>query len=70
MLRAARFAVKLGFELEQQTAAPIAHLAYLLKAISHHRLYDESHKLFSCGHLSELLPLLHQMGLFQALFPY
>ena len=69
MLRAARFAVKLGFELEQQTAAPIAHLAYLLKAISHHRLYDESHKLFSCGHLSELLPLLHQMGLFQALFP-
>lgn len=69
MLRAVRFAAKLGFELEAQTAAPITHLSYLLKDISHHRLYDESHKLFACGHLGRLLPMMQHMGLFDALFP-
>ena len=69
MLRAARFAAKLGFTLEPATAQPIAHLAYLLTSISHHRLYDESHKLFTCGHLQRLLTMMAQMGLFKALFP-
>lgn len=69
MLRAVRFAAKLDFSLEAATAAPIAHSAYLLKSISPHRLYDESHKLFACGHLSSALPLAYNMGVFQALFP-
>lgn len=69
MLRAARFAAKLEFTIEPESADPISELAYLLKSISPHRLYDESHKLFCCGHLGRLLPMLEQMGLFKPLFP-
>jgi poly(A) polymerase len=69
MLRAARFAAKLDFTLEPATAQPIAYLSHLLSSISHHRLYDESHKLFTCGHLQRLLSMMSQMGLFKALFP-
>ncbi|PTQ87841.1 polynucleotide adenylyltransferase PcnB [Agitococcus lubricus] len=70
MLRAARFAAKLGFSIDDASLAPIPSLAYLLKAISPHRLYDESHKLFCCGHLQQLLPLLQNLGLLQHLFPF
>ena len=69
MLRVARFAAKLQFCLDDATEAPIKKLAYLLKAISHHRLYDESHKMFACGHLQALLQHLGEMDLFSALFP-
>lgn len=69
MLRAARFAAKLDFTLETETAEPIYHLAYLLKSVSAHRLYDESLKLFSCGHLQNLLTILHKLNLFSSLFP-
>ena len=69
MLRVARFAAKLQFRLDDATEAPIKDLAYLLKAISHHRLYDESHKMFACGHLQALLQHLGEMDLFGALFP-
>jgi poly(A) polymerase len=69
MLRVARFAAKLQFHLDDATEAPIKDLAYLLKAISHHRLYDESHKMFACGHLQALLQHLGEMDLFGALFP-
>ncbi|HEX5359549.1 MAG TPA: polynucleotide adenylyltransferase PcnB [Fluviicoccus sp.] len=70
MLRALRFAAKLGFSLEKNTAAPIRSLAYLLGSISHHRLYDESLKLFSCGHLDVLMPGLQFSGLLSQLFPH
>ena len=70
MLRALRFAAKLGFSLEKGTAAPIRSLAHLLGSISHHRLYDESLKLFSCGHLEVLMPGLQFSGLLSQLFPH
>ena len=69
MLRAARLSAKLDFTIEEKTLEPIYHLAYLLKSVSAHRLYDESLKLFSCGHLQNLLTILHQLNLFSALFP-
>ncbi|HMY01522.1 MAG TPA: polynucleotide adenylyltransferase PcnB, partial [Agitococcus sp.] len=69
MLRAARLSAKLDFSIEEKTLEPIYHLAYLLKSVSAHRLYDESLKLFSCGHLQNLLSILHQLNLFYALFP-
>ena len=69
MLRAARLSAKLDFTIEEKTLEPIYHLAYLLKSVSAHRLYDESLKLFSCGHLQNLLSILHQLNLFSALFP-
>ncbi len=70
MLRALRFAAKLGFSLEKSTAAPIRGLAHLLGGISHHRLYDESLKLFSCGQLEVLMPGLQYSGLLSQLFPH
>ena len=50
MLRALRFAAKLGFEIEAQTAEPIDRLAILLQSISPARMFDEVLKLFSSGY--------------------
>jgi len=69
MLRAVRFAARLGFAIEAQTAAPIAHLAPLLAAIPAARLFDETLKLFLSGHASACYPLLCRFGLFAQLLP-
>ena len=47
MLRAIRCAAKLGFEIEEQTAAPIPDLAHMLEAIPEARLFDEMLKLIN-----------------------
>jgi len=69
MLRAARFAAKLGFTLHPATAAPIAELADLLDAIPPARLFDEVLKLFLSGHAVQSLTWLRRYGLFARLFP-
>lgn len=69
MLRAARFAAKLGFALHEQTAAPIQALASLLDDIPSARLYDESLKLFMSGHAEASLDQLLHFQLFRPLFP-
>ena len=69
MLRAIRFAGKLNFALAEDTASPIPELAFLLEDVSSHRLYDECQKLFSAGYSLPVLDLLHEFGLFDALFP-
>ena len=50
MLRAARFAAKLDFNIEPASEAPIKELAYLLKDIAPARLFDEALKIFQSGH--------------------
>ncbi|MEZ5525355.1 MAG: polynucleotide adenylyltransferase PcnB [Pseudomonadales bacterium] len=70
MLRALRFAGKLDFELEQQTAAPIRELADLLSNIPPARLFDESLKVFLSGYGSKTLPLLREYGIFEQLYPF
>lgn len=69
MLRAIRFAAKLGLKLSERTAAPIAELAPLLQDIPAARLFDESLKLFQAGHGLATYQLLRQYGLFAPLFP-
>jgi len=69
MLRAVRFAAKLGFTIEEKSAAPIARLAPLLAAIPAARLFDEVLKLFLCGKAAHCYPLLKGFGLFAQLFP-
>lgn len=69
MLRAVRFAAKLNFRIEKNTAAPIPDMAKLLADISPSRLYDETLKLFLSGHAEQSLKLLCEYGLFQVLFP-
>lgn len=69
MLRAVRFAAKLGFRLEQATAAPIPRLSSLLLDISSARIYEEVLKLFMAGEAVATYELLRQYGLFGCLFP-
>src|SRR5258706_9613735 len=49
MLRAVRFAAKLGFEIDPATRAPIARLAKLIENVPAARLFDEMLKLLMSG---------------------
>jgi poly(A) polymerase len=69
MLRAIRFAAKLGFKLEEKTAAPIRDLAPLLTTVPPARMFEEVLKLFHGGYALETYELLRHYGLFQHLFP-
>ncbi len=69
MLRAIRFAGKLAFRLDADTAAPIRTLAPLLLDVSPARLFEEVLKLFQGGYAVETYELLRQYGLFKFLFP-
>jgi len=69
MLRAARFAAKLEFDIDAETAKPIPDLAYLLNDVPAPRLFDEFCKLFQSGHAVEGFRHLREYGLFAHLFP-
>lgn len=69
MLRAARFAARLGFTLDPDTAAAIKPSAPLLASIPPPRLYDETIKLFMNGKALETWQQLEAYGLDQQLFP-
>lgn len=69
MLRAVRFAAKLGFEIEKHSAAPIRELAPLLRDIPAARLFEEVLKLFLGGHAERTFELLLHYDLFAPLFP-
>ncbi|MGV6825381.1 MAG: polynucleotide adenylyltransferase PcnB [bacterium] len=69
MLRAVRFAAKLGFRLEQGTEAPILELAHCLAEVPAARLFEEVLKLFQSGYAVAAFEKLRQYGLFAQLFP-
>lgn len=69
MLRAARFAAKLNFQLDPATAEPIPRLAELLGLIPPARLFEEFLKLFMSGHAQAVWPLLNEYRLTRWLFP-
>lgn len=69
MLRAVRFAAKLGFEIDADTAAPIRKLAPMLDGVPPARLFDEINKLFLAGSASTTFELLEKYGLIEHLFP-
>ncbi len=69
MLRAVRFAVKLGFTIHPECAEPIHRLADLLGGIPAARLYDEVLKLFLSGYAVQTFEQLRHYRLFEALFP-
>lgn len=68
MLRAARFAAKLQFEIEVNTAAPIMEMGSLMATVPSARLYDEVLKLFSAGHAKASFEQLRRHDLFRHLF--
>jgi poly(A) polymerase len=69
MLRAMRFAAKLNFTIDQNTAAPIEELGILLADIPTARMFEEVTKLLLTGQGEQTYRLLRQYGLFQYLFP-
>lgn len=68
MLRAVRFAAKLGFRLGDETAAAIPECAQLLAEIPPARLYEEVLKLFLGGAAAQTFELLNHFDLFKYLF--
>ncbi len=69
MLRAIRFAVKLGFRLDEVTAEPIRELGGLLAGIPAARLFEEVLKLFLGGQAAESFEMLRHYDVFGYLFP-
>lgn len=69
MLRAVRFAVKLGFNLDPACEQAIHKVVDLLSSIPSARLYDETLKLFLSGYALQTFEMLRHYGLFQVLFP-
>jgi poly(A) polymerase len=69
MLRAVRFAAKLGFRIHPDTEAPLLKLGRLLEDIPAARLFDEVLKLFHSGSAVQTFELLRHYRLFGHLFP-
>jgi len=69
MLRAVRFAAKLGFTIDPKTRAPIHELAGLIENVPAARLFEEMLKLLLSGHSAACLAKLRKEGLHHGLLP-
>ncbi len=69
MLRAVRFAAKLGFNIHPASEKPLFELGYLLDDIPAARLYEEVLKMFLSGQGLKTYEMLRHYGLFEFLFP-
>lgn len=69
MLRAVRFAAKLNFNIETETAKAISTSKHLLAPVAGSRLFEEVAKLYQCGAAEAVQKLLIDHELFGQLFP-
>jgi poly(A) polymerase len=69
IIRAVRFAAKLGFEIEPLSRAPIQHMASLLENVPSSRTFDEMIKLMQTGHALASIAELRKQGLHHGVFP-
>lgn len=69
MLRAVRFACKLGFMIDAPCETPLPELAPLLGEVPAARLFEEVLKLFHAGYGLHAFEKLRHYGLFAQLFP-
>ncbi|ACL71973.1 Polynucleotide adenylyltransferase [Thioalkalivibrio sulfidiphilus HL-EbGr7] len=69
MLRAVRFAGKLGFRLDIACEQAIPRMAGLLEEVAPARLFDEAIKLFHSGYGLQTFEMLRRHDLFRFLFP-
>ncbi len=69
IIRAIRFAAKLGFEIEPKTRAPIKAMAALLDNVPPSRTFDEMIKLLQTGHALASVEELRRHGLHRGVFP-
>lgn len=68
MIRAARFAGTLGFEIEQKAYDSICKNKDLLAHAAPSRMYEEVQKLFFCGHAVEVFRWLEKTDLLHPIF--
>ncbi len=69
MIRAVRFAAKLGFRIHEQADEALFELGHLLKQVAPARLFDEVMKLLMSGIGLQTFELLRHYDLFRYLFP-
>ncbi len=69
MLRAARFAAKLDFKIDEATRKPVSTLAPLLANIPRARIFDEALKLLMSGHALRGVHQLRAEGLHHGMLP-
>ncbi len=69
MLRAVRFAAKLGFEIAEESERPLPKFGPLLAEVPPARLFEEVLKLFMKGSALRCYELLRRYDLFRFLFP-
>lgn len=69
MMRAVRFSVTLGFEIEKETLAAIKKLARNLKHISQERIRDELEKIILSSAPARGIELLEECGLLAMILP-
>ncbi len=68
IIRAVRFAAKLGFTLEPKTLAPVKASSALLANVPASRLFDEMIKLLQTGHSLASIAQLKKLGLARGIF--
>ena len=68
MIRAARFAGTLGFEIEQAAYDSICRNKDKLALAASSRMYEEVQKLFFCGHAKDVFQWLEKTGLLHPMF--
>jgi len=69
MLRAVRFAAKLGFTIDSSVDKAMHQSVHLLSNVPAARLFDEFLKMFQAGFAEKTLDLLREYKLFAQLFP-
>ena len=69
MLRAVRFAAKLGFTVDESVSKAIHSQADLIANVPPARIFDEFLKLFQAGHAERTFDMLRDYCLFAKLFP-
>jgi poly(A) polymerase len=69
MLRAARFAAKLGLEIDSKSSAPIPALKHLLENVPQARLFEEILKLLLSGNAVDCVRVLRELELHHGLLP-
>jgi putative nucleotidyltransferase with HDIG domain len=69
MLRAVRFAARLGFEIEPATSRAIQNLAHKIEAVSRERVRDELTRMLTEGRARRAFELLDETGLLAEVLP-
>lgn len=69
MLRAAKFASLLGFQMDTSLKKGIYKYRYLITKASPARLHEEYNKIFRTGQSVKIFSTIYELGLFEVMFP-